>query len=137
MRLIHVGDTTETEQTLSEYKCQKCEFKALNNVFLRRHMQLKHAGEESNENITKEPEFNCKGCDFQGTSEEHLKKHFSLKHTIPCRNCKEEFQEKTKLMIHRKNKHPNTVAPCRKFAKGDCNFTRQGRNRITRSGSGL
>ena len=27
------------------------------------------------------------------------------------------------LMIHRKTKHPATVAPCQKYSKGECNFT--------------
>ena len=110
-----------TVENVAVHRCYKCGYKALNDFLLRRHINSKH----EDERVTKifEDEFNCEDCDFQGTNEEHLKKHFRLKHEITCRNCNEQFKEKRMLMIHRKQKHPNSVAPCRKYIIGDCTFT--------------
>lgn len=63
-------------------------------------------------------EYNCEECAFQGTSETVLNKHIQLKHRlqngIKCRNCSKTFQNKPDLMIHRKNEHYDSIAPCRK-----------------------
>ena len=111
-----------TGENVVQHVCYKCGYKALNDYLLRKHINTKHAEEGNTTGITEE-EFNCEDCDFQGTEKEQLKKHFTLKHILTCRNCNEEFKEKRMLMIHRKNKHPNSVAPCRKYAIGDCYFT--------------
>ena len=55
-----------------------------------------------------------------------------LKHTvegraqatkITCNNCGESFPSKTNLLSHRKSKHGETVASCRKYLEGKCPFS--------------
>ena len=74
-----------------------------------------------------EEEFNCNDCDYQGNNRSALQKHIHIKHTminkINCRICGEEFTEKRNLMHHRKKKHLETVAPCRKRIEGQCNYS--------------
>ena len=81
---------------------------------------------------TIEEEFNCMKCDFQGTSKMLLEKHINMKHTqkesnsnelIKCRSCGEQFNEKWKMMTHRKTEHCATVAVCRNNLVGKCNFS--------------
>ena len=82
--------------------------------------------------MRKENEYNCDQCPFQGTSELQLNKHINLKHVaenhsmrevIKCRNCNEQFSEKWNLMVHRKQKHVESVANCRKKQDGNCPFS--------------
>ena len=74
-----------------------------------------------------EKEFNCNDCDYQGSTQRDLEKHIYIKHTmtnkINCRICGEEFTEKRNLMHHRKKKHIETVAPCRKKIEGQCDYS--------------
>ena len=81
---------------------------------------------------TTEKQFNCDQCDFQATAQLQLNKHINLKHkttgqnkeqAIQCRNCDEQFSDKRNLMNHRKRTHINTVAYCRNYQEGICNFT--------------
>ena len=46
-----------------------------------------------------------------------------MREVIKCRNCDEQFSEKWNLMNHRKLKHPETVANCRKKQDGNCPFS--------------
>ena len=105
------------------FDCTNCPFSAASVDVLNRHI-------ESHRQSRKE--YNCMGCDFQGSTDMQLKKHTNLKHTlkgiptygtIKCRICSEEFSEKWNLMMHRKIVHPNTVAFCQKFEKGECTYT--------------
>ena len=109
------------EEKLAQQICSKCGFRAFSEFLLRRHMQSKHM-EERNKSSSSDEEYNCLKCDFQGTSGEQLKKHFNLKHVITCRICNEHFEEKRKLMLHRKSEHPNSVGPCKNFANGECYY---------------
>ena len=104
------------------FDCKICPFSAAKLDVLNKHI-------ESHRQSRKE--YNCMGCDFQGTTEMQLQKHTNLKHTmkgittygtIKCRICSEEFSEKWNLMMHRKTVHPNTVAFCKKFEKGECTY---------------
>ena len=116
----------------TDWNCKECDFKGASAAHLRKHVTFRHS--QNLKNNQTEQEFNCQDCDFQGSSEMQLKKHITLKHmqqkkdnnsdgSIQCRNCEEIFTEKWKLMKHRKTNHPATVAVCRKFTDGACNFT--------------
>ena len=83
-------------------------------------------------NQPKEKEFNCGECDYQCTKEIELNKHVNLKHkvstnnlsgTIICRNCGDQFTSKWNLMTHRKSKHSSTVAQCRNYLGGKCDYS--------------
>ena len=39
------------------------------------------------------------------------------------KTCSEVFSAKWDLMKHRKNEHPETVAPCRNYSEGKCSYT--------------
>ena len=109
----------------SKVSCSSCSFTCENTLQLVKHANMKHSDQR------KEEEFNCNNCDFQGTSKDQLNKHFNLKHSvrggkeegIVCKNCGKTFLEKWSLMRHRKDEHPNTVAPCRTEMDGKCSFT--------------
>ena len=74
-----------------------------------------------------EEEFNCNDFDYQGNKRNYLQKHIHIKHTVinkvNCRICGEEFTVKRDLMQHRKKKHIETVAPCSKKIKGQCDYS--------------
>ena len=85
---------------------------------------------------SREKEYNCCECDYQGSKEMELTKHVNLKHSvvgnvannvdvdgmIKCRNCGDLFTTKWNLMNHRKSEHWNTVAFCRNYLQGKCDF---------------
>ena len=106
--------------------CRECGFTAISKIELEKHKESEHVVEQADK------EFNCKKCDFQATTENQLKKHFTLKHTlkgvpedeeIRCRICGEQEVGKRNLMVHRKQKHRNSVAPCQNYSKGKCPFS--------------
>ena len=113
-------------ESVKSYNCKECVFKTPNQAQLQKHVLI-HCTQQ------KEKEFNCTKCDFQATSNLQLSKHSNLKHALPdkdnrgnllkCNNCGEEFGNKRNLMIHRKSKHSNTVAPCKNKLVGKCSFT--------------
>ena len=43
--------------------------------------------------------------------------------TMKCRNCGEKFSAKWNLMNHRKRMHSSTVAVCRNYTEGQCNYS--------------
>ena len=109
------------------FKCKKCIYKFKSEAQLNNHIKWKHS-----RYTQKEEEFNCNDCDYQGTSILQLNKHFNIKHVgknqlekevIKCKHCDEQFSEKWNLMNHRKEKHIQTVAYCRKKLEGACPFT--------------
>ena len=77
--------------------------------------ELKNSGSlnQTEQSTTVEEEHNCTECCFQGTGQTELKNHITFKHRIVCRNCNEEFKNKSNFMNHRKNKHLETVALCK------------------------
>ena len=112
------------ENSLTKYKCRKCDFIGLGESHFKNHMKLIH----------KEEEFNCMQCDYQGHTMFQLQKHIKIKHEnkgeeeeiagqIRCRICAEVFEEKANLMIHRKIKHASLVAQCKNYEEGKCTFT--------------
>ena len=79
-----------------------------------------------------EEQFNCSQCDFQATQKDQLMKHINLKHVrvrnakdmfIECKYCGKDFKEKRKFMTHRKTEHPGSIAFCKNYAAGDCEFS--------------
>ena len=116
------------KEELRLLSCDICKFETTSTRGITEHMQVKHTSEEHEE------EFNCKKCDYQTNNEPQLKKHFTLKHTLKglkedeeiiCRNCDEKFQGKRSLLIHRKQKHRNSVADCKNYQEGKCLFTEE------------
>ena len=112
-----------------QFLCAKCGFTGSSYLHLERHTSLMHRRIGMS---VKEDEFNCKECDFQGSEEIHLGKHIKIKHTIQashsqgtitCKVCGEKFSEKWNLMVHRKTSHIGSVAMCRNFKDGSCNYT--------------
>ena len=136
---VHINVKADVEKTtidkLSPNKsisvtlhCEHCGYECKIMAQLNSHIKWKHI------NIRKEKEYNCDHCAFQGTSEFELNKHINLKHigknqpmrqTIKCRNCDEQFSEKWNLMLHRKQKHIESVAFCRKKRDGMCPFSNE------------
>ena len=128
----HVEAVPKEKLDIEDFNCKKCHYRMSTKDQLQRHMKLRHAPPNMDTNTRKEEQSNCMECDFQGHSQPDLKKHINLKHTmkganfqetIKCRSCGEEFGHKHNLMLHRKNSHAATVAPCRKFSEGSCTFT--------------
>ena len=39
-----------------------------------------------------------------------------------CYSCNQQFTNKSTLMTHRKQMHPNTCKPCNKFTQGQCRY---------------
>ena len=114
-------DTNSTEEII---KCSRCDFLTNSKEWMGKHVRLVHTSENN------DLEFNCNQCDFQGTNKEQLDKHIYFKHTIEgqlqkirCNTCGENFPAMTNLLSHRKNKHIETVAVCRKFSEGRCQFS--------------
>ena len=125
----HIDEQHESDKKgeLEEIKkCSKCDFLTNSNVWMEKHMKLVHDKKQN------DPEFNCNECDYQGTEKEQLNKHIFIKHTlegrlqenkIVCNNCGEKFPAKMNLLSHRKSKHSETVAVCRKYLEGKCHFS--------------
>ena len=115
-----------SESPAEIFNCEYCAYECTSKAQLSNHIKWKHINMESEE------EFNCDGCDFQGTTRLQLNKHINIKHVaeeqpkkevIKCRNCDEQFSEKWNLMNHRKQKHIEKVAYCRKKQEGSCPFS--------------
>ena len=107
-------------------KCNECDYQTETTAGIKKHFDMKHS------NTTGEVQFNCVECDFQGTTLQQLNKHIGLKHRlnpnqsgggIKCNNCGETFYNKRELLIHRKQMHSSTVAPCRNNLVGNCDFS--------------
>ena len=122
----HTKTKTTNNVPIEIFRCIICGFISKSKDELFDHIKRKHT------NIEKEDEYNCEGCDFQGTSMLQLNKHLNLKHigenqpmreVIRCRICDEQFSQKWNLMNHRKEKHPEAVAFCRKKRDGNCPFS--------------
>ena len=45
-----------------------------------------------------------------------------LEGSLKCKTCGTEFLTKPQLMTHRKLEHPNTVAPCKNYLVGQCDY---------------
>ena len=41
---------------------------------------------------------------------------------VECYFCENNFENRGKVMMHRKKEHPRTVRPCTKFLDSECNF---------------
>ena len=102
-------------------KCSKCHFLTNSKEWMEKHVLQVHS---------RDLEFNCNQCDYQGTNKEQLNKHIYFKHTIKgrlqkikCNNCGENFPAMTNLLSHRKIKHKETLAVCRKYLEGSCHFS--------------
>ena len=78
---------------------------------------------DSDQSLAEEKEYNCNECSLQATSAKELDKHIDIKHRIQCRICGEAFDDKPKLMSHRKNMHIESVAFCKNKALEKCPFT--------------
>ena len=122
----HAKTKSTNNASIEIFRCIICGFISKSKEELIDHIKRKHT------NIEKEDEYNCEGCDFQGTSMLQLNKHLNLKHigenqpmreVIRCRICDEQFSQKWNLMNHRKEKHPEAVAFCRKKRDGNCPFS--------------
>ena len=57
---------------------------------------------------------------------EHRKEHdnprISERKLFHCNHCEETFDDKNKLMKHKKGKHSEKVSICRQYLSGSCNF---------------
>ena len=118
------------EDNIDNHEEEEFLLKMKNSGFRRKCPQFKRTQPEKPKR--RELEFNCNDCDFQGTTEIELDKHILLKHRIDgrnmdvklkCRNCGEQFTAKWDLMNHRKTMHSSTVAVCRNYSVGKCNFS--------------
>ena len=126
---VHERETTDNKEQnipITVIRCLKCDFQNKSNDLMKKHMELVH------EEKSKDSEFNCTGCDYQGTEERQLQKHIYLKHTLEgrlqenkfvCNNCGDKFPGKMNLLSHRKSRHGETVAVCRKYLEGRCHFS--------------
>ena len=121
--LVHGKNSIITSTPEKIKKCNKCDFQTNSKKWLEKHVEQVH---------DRDLEFNCNECYFQGTSKNELEKHFFIKHTVEgrlqsskiiCNNCGESFPSKTNLLSHRKSKHGETVAICRKYLEGRCPFS--------------
>ena len=69
---------------------------------------------------------NCTNCEQDGYKTDEVGKHTSSHHmmggSIKCKTCGKEVRTKSELMKHRKSEHPNTVAPCKNYLIGQCDF---------------
>ena len=74
----------------------------------------------------KEVDIKCSNCEKSCAEVDESSKHIARKHSlvesIKCKNCGNEFSTRTKLMIHRKLEHPETVATCRNYLEGNCRY---------------
>ena len=129
-----------------EFNCQECDHQGTSQKGLVKHIQLKHTHQEiikcsicsemltTNQNLRShiekshiEYDINCSKWDNNTTTQYYAERHPETKHEISnhidCRICGEKFQTKGKLMHHRKNMHPDSVAPCRNKMNGQCPYS--------------
>ena len=76
-------------------------------------------------------EIHYKECLFEVSCEDELRWHMNSEHNwdepgyenkFTCDVCAKQFSNKSELMIHRKEKHPNKTKMCRYFEQGNCAF---------------
>ena len=80
------------------YKCQQCDYQALQKVNLNVHVQAKHEGLK----------YNCQHCDYKATYTPHLKRHMESKHKgikYPCQLCDYQATRLSSLERHYQAKH--------------------------------
>merc|ERR1719300_2303520 len=81
-----------------QYKCQYCNYRALNSANLKVHVQTKHEGIK----------YPCHQCDYQATQSINLERHIKSVHEgikYPCQQCDYQATTAGHLRTHVKSKH--------------------------------
>ena len=132
-----------------EYNCKDCDFQCNERSQLRKHIALKHTVSSPNGNVecrncgemfkTKWHLMNhrkvehissvayCRNytkgtCTFSGDYCWWKHEEQKTEQIIGCFVCGENFESKSEMMIHRKNKHTRIVKPCTKNEEMNCMF---------------
>ena len=129
------GNTHESLQkhirlthTMDKYKCTDCNYQCRDGKELYNHKKTMHENKKEIEcdHCDHIGNIKCRKCKQAGYKIDELSKHISAPHVmggnLKCKTCGKEVETKSKLMIHRKREHPNTVAPCKNYLSGQCDF---------------
>ena len=82
--------------------------------------------------MTDDPKFNCNECIHTANCEKALKWHTFHVHNrgnpeilmnYSCNTCHQKFHQKSELMSHIKKEHIESLAICKFFKEGECNFS--------------
>ena len=115
--LYYLQEHIRLTHTLDKYKCKECNYQSTGAKDLYKHSKEIHGMENDNK---------CTNCEHTCIVTNESGKHVSEKHKenefIKCKICAKEFNTKSKLMIHRKAEHPNSVASCKNYKEGKCRF---------------
>ena len=116
IRLKHTVELDISSAMLVE-KEEECKNTSSRSEDMNRHIQDIHKKREN---------YDCEKCEHTCSKVEVTRKHKTLQHlgegSMKCKTCGEVFNSKPELMRHRKLEHPNTVANCRNYSEGRCNF---------------
>ena len=130
-----------------DFLCEQCDERSSSTYDLNNHMKNKHKGikdssaipckqcDESFSSIYDVNKHmisahNSRICRFFLENRCKFEEYCFFKHervdkdepNFACNICKETFDFKHHLMIHRKKSHPNIILPCRNFLRGMCHF---------------
>ena len=102
---------------MDKFKCRECKYQAKDSEDLKKHLRNEHVNKQI---------LNCtrcqNSCSEVNENKEHSKTLYQMEGTLKCKICGTEFLTKPQLMRHRKLEHPNTVAPCKKYLVGQCDY---------------
>ena len=82
--------------------------------------------------MTDDPKFTCNECIHTANCEKALKWHTFHVHNrgnpeilmnYSCNTCHQKFHQKSELMSHIKKEHIESLAICKFFKEGECNFS--------------
>ena len=109
---MNLSHRTQSDQQKGTFRCTKCETQFSSKWNLNNHTRDDHEK-------TKDCEFFKEGkCQFPESIcwDRHDKSAANTSNVIEkidCHTCKNTFKTKTQMMVHRKEKHPEKVKPCR------------------------
>ena len=109
---------------MDKYKCTVCDHQCKDGKDLYNHKETKHSKEKENK-CDHIGNIKCRNCEQAVYKMDEVGKHMSyhvMGESLKCKTCGKEVKTKSELMVHRKREHPNTVAPCKNYLIGRCDF---------------
>ena len=107
----------DEENISDKFVCTICKYHGTGLDDLNTHFQNVHKNEKTS---------NCTKCGHSCFEETNVSKHMKTLHvtdvSLKCKTCGNEFNTKSRLMNHRKVEHPNTVAACKNYLEGQCDY---------------